>query len=249
MTGVDVVSSVMFDIDELDWAELVPGVQAKRVWADPATKRAALFIRFSAGTNLARHEHDGDELVYVLEGSVADDFGAVTAGNVGYRPHGCAHTVRSPKGATALAVVSGGVKPVGEDVEGGPASLVYDLATTSWVELRPGVRQKPIWADTAAGAKCRPRPVRARDRAVRPPSRGRRAGLRDRGHARGRGRGPAPRRARSPTQRLRPHSANTRRGHGAGLPLGRRRGDLTFDEALLSDQPLSSRSNMTLARS
>jgi len=150
MTGVDVVSSVMFDIDELDWAELVPGVQAKRVWADPATKRAALFIRFSAGTNLARHEHDGDELVYVLEGSVADDFGAVTAGNVGYRPHGCAHTVRSPKGATVFAVVTGGVKPVGEDVEGGSASLVYDLATTSWVEARPGVRQKPIWADTAA---------------------------------------------------------------------------------------------------
>jgi anti-sigma factor ChrR (cupin superfamily) len=154
MTGVDVVSSVMIDIDELDWAELLPGVRAKRVWADPATTRAGLFIRFSEGAALPRHAHDGDELVYVLEGSVADEFGAVTAGNMSYRPPGCAHTVRSPKGATVFAVVTGGVTPVGDDVDGGTASVVYDLATTSWVEVRPGVRQKPVWADQAAGRRA-----------------------------------------------------------------------------------------------
>jgi anti-sigma factor ChrR (cupin superfamily) len=151
MTSVDAVTTAMFDIGELDWADLVPGVQAKRVWADPATSRVALFIRFGAGSTLPRHAHDGDELVYVLEGTVADDFGAVTAGNVGYRPDGCAHTVHSPKGATAFAVVTGGVKPAGEDVPAGPASRVYDLATTAWVEARPGIRQKPFWADKAAG--------------------------------------------------------------------------------------------------
>ena len=113
MTNVDVVSSRMIDIGELDWAELVPGVQAKRVWADPATNRAVMFVRFAAGAQLPRHAHEGDELVYVLEGTVADDYGAVTAGSVGYRPNGCTHTVRSPRGATALAVVTGRRLPGG----------------------------------------------------------------------------------------------------------------------------------------
>ena len=151
MTNVDVVSSRMIDIGELDWAELLPGVQAKRVWADAATNRAVMFVRFAAGAQLPRHAHEGDELVYVLEGTVADDHGAVTAGSVGYRPNGCTHTVRSPRGATALAVVTGGVSPVVDGRDGGPASLVFDLATAGWVETRPGVRQKPFWADEASG--------------------------------------------------------------------------------------------------
>ena len=154
MANVDVVSSRMFDLGELDWAELAPGVQAKRVWADAASKRLAMFIRFSAGANLARHAHHGDELVYVLEGTVADDFGAVTPGNVGYRPDGCTHAVRSPRGATAFAVVTGGVAPVGDGEGGGPASQVFDLAASPWVDVRPGVRQKPFWADEAAGRRA-----------------------------------------------------------------------------------------------
>jgi anti-sigma factor ChrR (cupin superfamily) len=151
MSNVEVVTSQLIDIAELDWAELVPGVQGKRVWSDPATNRTAMFIRFSAGAALGRHTHHGDELVYVLEGVVADEFGAVTAGNVGYRPNGCTHTVRSPKGATAFAVVTGGVKPPADTTESGPSSQVFDLATTPWIEPRPGIRQKPFWRDKEAG--------------------------------------------------------------------------------------------------
>lgn len=149
--AVDVVRSELFDIGNMDWAELLPGVQAKRVWADRATNRVAMFIRFSAGAALPRHAHAGDELVYVLEGSVADDYGAVTAGNVGYRPNGCLHTVHSPKGATAFAVVTGGTEPKADGDQGGPPSQIFDLATTAWVQPLPGLRQKPFWADKAAG--------------------------------------------------------------------------------------------------
>jgi anti-sigma factor ChrR (cupin superfamily) len=91
-----------------------------------------MFIRFGAGASLPRHTHVGDELVYVLEGSVADDYGAVTAGNVGYRPRGCLHTVNSPRGATAFAVITGGTRPAGNGEEGGPPSEVFDLATMVW---------------------------------------------------------------------------------------------------------------------
>ena len=111
MTSVDAVLNQLIDLNEIDWKELVPGVTGKRVWADPATKRTAMFIRFSPGASLPRHAHEGDELVYVLEGCVADEYAAVTAGNVGYRPDGCTHTVRSPTGATAFAVVTGGAVP------------------------------------------------------------------------------------------------------------------------------------------
>ena len=151
MTSVDAVRSQLIDLNELEWRELVPGVVGKRVWADPATKRAAMFIRFSPGASLPRHAHEGDELVYVLEGCVADEYAAITAGCVGYRPDGCTHTVRSPTGATAFAVVTGGVAPRSDDATGGPPSQVFDLPATSWVEARPGVRQKPYWADKAAG--------------------------------------------------------------------------------------------------
>jgi anti-sigma factor ChrR (cupin superfamily) len=150
MASVDVVRSQLIDFGEMEWAELLPGVQAKRVWADPATKRLAMFIRFAAGAALPRHAHAGDELVYVLEGSVADDYGAVTAGNVGYRPDGCLHTVSSPRGATAFAVISGGTNPAEAGDRGGPPSQIFDLATTAWTEPRPGLRQKAFWADTEA---------------------------------------------------------------------------------------------------
>jgi anti-sigma factor ChrR (cupin superfamily) len=140
MTGVDATANQLIDLNELEWTELVPGVTAKRVWADAATKRTALFLRFSPGAALPRHAHEGDELVYVLDGCVADDHAAVTAGNVGYRPNGCTHTVRSPNGATAFAVVTGG-----------PPSVVFDLATTAWRGAGPGLRWKRYWADPAAG--------------------------------------------------------------------------------------------------
>lgn len=149
MASVDVVRSEIIDIGGADWDELMPGISAKRLWSDAATNRICMFTRFSPGAALPRHAHNGDELVFVLEGVVEDEFGAITAGNVGYRPDGCVHNVRSDKGATALAVVTGGVGKPGEGE--GPSSVVFDLATTAWVDALPGVRQKRFWADAAAG--------------------------------------------------------------------------------------------------
>ncbi|MFN0025968.1 MAG: cupin domain-containing protein [Acidimicrobiales bacterium] len=149
MAEVDVVRSQIIDIGGADWDELLPGVSAKRLWSDAATNRICMLTRFSPGATLPRHAHNGDELVFVIEGVVADEFGAVTAGNVGYRPNGCAHTVRSDKGATALAVVTGGVGKAGDG--SGPASLVIDLPATPWVDMMAGIRQKRFWADADAG--------------------------------------------------------------------------------------------------
>src|SRR5262245_48531117 len=141
--------SRIISISDIEWKERQPGVQGKSLWEDPATHRRALMTRLEPGAELARHRHVGDELVFVIEGAIADDFGMVTAGNMGYRPNGCVHTVSSKNGATVLAILTGGVEP---DAERGhaPPSEIFTLSELPWVEARAGVRQKRVWEDTAA---------------------------------------------------------------------------------------------------
>lgn len=147
-------STVIFDLDAAAWAPMLPGVQAKTVWVDEPSNRRALLIRFEPGAALTRHVHDGDEVLYVLEGSVADDHGTVTAGNVGYRPPGCTHTVRSESGALSFAVISGGVAPVADGVSGGPPSQVHTVAEVAEVEALPGVFLRTVWADEPTERKA-----------------------------------------------------------------------------------------------
>ena len=73
----------------------------------------------------------------------------MTAGNVGYRPNGCVHTVSSKNGATLLAILTGGVEPATERGNA-PPSQIFTLSEIPWVDARPGVRQKRIWEDKAS---------------------------------------------------------------------------------------------------
>ena len=63
----------------------------------------ALF-RWQCGAELALHEHIEVEQTFVLEGSLADEEGEVTAGNYVWRPKGNRHTARSPNGALVLSM-------------------------------------------------------------------------------------------------------------------------------------------------
>jgi len=120
----------------------------KSLWEHPESRRRAVMTRIDAGAKLPLHRHDGDELVFVIEGAVSDEFGTITSGNMGYRPNGCVHTVESPNGATLLAILTGGVAPVTQRTSG-PPSLVLTLSDLPWIDARPGVRQKRIWDDAA----------------------------------------------------------------------------------------------------
>ena len=141
--------SQIISISDLAWQERQPGVRAKSLWADPATKRQAVLSRIEAGAKLPLHRHAGDELLFVVEGSLSDDFGTVTAGNMGYRPNGCVHTVSTANGATVLAIITGGVEPLSQR-ESGPASQIFTLCDLPWIDARPGVRQKRVWEDKAS---------------------------------------------------------------------------------------------------
>jgi anti-sigma factor ChrR (cupin superfamily) len=113
-----VPSTLYVTAAERPWQERRPGVAWKILWEEGDGK--ALLVRYAAGATIPRHRHLGDEHIFVLEGSVADDTGTCTAGNYARRPPGCVHTVTSREGALVLAVLSGGTEPVPDDA-GSPA--------------------------------------------------------------------------------------------------------------------------------
>ena len=76
-------------------------------------KRRAVLVRFDAGAKLPLHRHVGDELIFVIEGSNADESGEVMTGDMNFRPNGCVHSVTTRNGATVLALVTGGVEMMG----------------------------------------------------------------------------------------------------------------------------------------
>jgi anti-sigma factor ChrR (cupin superfamily) len=104
-------ASQIFTLSEIPWVNALPGVSQKPIWEDKAAKRRVLLARFEAGASLPKHRHVGDELIFILEGSNADESGEVATGNMNYRPNGCVHTVTTKNGATALAFVWGSVEP------------------------------------------------------------------------------------------------------------------------------------------
>ena len=145
--------SEIISVSNLEWQERQPGVRMKNLWAHPETQRRAVMTRLEPGAQLPRHRHVGDELVFVIEGAISDEFGTVTAGNMGYRPNGCVHTVSTKNGATLVAILTGGVELASERGSALP-SQVFTLSELPWVEARPGVRQKRIWEDKASARRA-----------------------------------------------------------------------------------------------
>jgi anti-sigma factor ChrR (cupin superfamily) len=139
-------SSEIISVSDLAWQERQPGVRMKSIWEHPESKRHAVMTRIEPDAKLPLHRHVGDELIFVIEGALSDEFSTVTAGNMGYRPDGCIHTISTKHGATVLAILTGGVEPVSERGSA-PPSQVFALSELPWVETRPGVRQKRIWED------------------------------------------------------------------------------------------------------
>lgn len=139
--------SRVINASAMAWQEMQPGIRIKTLWTDEQTNRRAIMSRIEPGMQLPRHKHVGDELVFVIEGAISDEFGTVTAGNVGYRPNGCVHAVASTHGATVLAVITGGIEATAE-IGGAPPSQIFTLSELEWVNTLPGVRQKRIWEDS-----------------------------------------------------------------------------------------------------
>jgi len=99
------LASRYVDVDRLPWKPTpCPGIEMKVLLEDKDTGLLTALFRWQPGAELTLHEHVEVEQTFVLEGSLVDDEGEVTAGNYVWRPKGNRHIARSPNGALVLSI-------------------------------------------------------------------------------------------------------------------------------------------------
>ena len=99
------LASRYVDVDRLPWKPTpCPGIEMKVLLEDKDTGLLTALFRWQPGSELSLHEHVEVEQTFVLEGSLIDDEGEVTAGNYVWRPKGNRHIAKSPHGALVLSI-------------------------------------------------------------------------------------------------------------------------------------------------
>ena len=97
------LSSRYIDVPSLPWQPTrFAGVDIKVLMEDPETGLQTVLTRMAPGAVLTDHAHAAIEQSFVLEGSLVDQEGEVTAGNYVWRPAGSRHVAHSPNGALVL---------------------------------------------------------------------------------------------------------------------------------------------------
>jgi len=92
-------------VDDIPWKPTpCDGVEMKILVEDPATGLMTALFKWAPGATLPMHEHTALEQTYVLEGSIRDAEGEVTAGNFVWRPEGNRHAATAPDGALVLGM-------------------------------------------------------------------------------------------------------------------------------------------------
>lgn len=103
--ALDALSSRYVDVEALPWQPSgFPGITMKVLLEDKETGLMTGLFKFEPGARLPYHEHVEIEQSFLLEGTVEDHEGVLTAGNYVWRPGGNRHTAYSPNGAIALSI-------------------------------------------------------------------------------------------------------------------------------------------------
>jgi anti-sigma factor ChrR (cupin superfamily) len=90
-------------VDNLPWSPTpFAGIEVKTLLKDEATGLLTCLFRWAPGAVLPMHEHVELEQTFVVEGSLVDEDGEVTAGNFVWRPAGSTHVATAPNGALVL---------------------------------------------------------------------------------------------------------------------------------------------------
>jgi anti-sigma factor ChrR (cupin superfamily) len=99
------LASRYVDVDSLPWKPTpCAGIEMKILLEDKESGLMTALFRWQAGAELALHEHVEVEQTFVIQGSLVDEEGEVTAGNYVWRPKGNRHIARSPNGALVLSM-------------------------------------------------------------------------------------------------------------------------------------------------
>ena len=103
--GLGSLASRFVDVDELPWKPTpCDGIDMKILMQDPESGMMTALFRWAPGAKLTLHEHVALEQTFVLEGSLVDGEGEVTAGNYVWRPAGSRHDAWAPDGALILSM-------------------------------------------------------------------------------------------------------------------------------------------------
>jgi anti-sigma factor ChrR (cupin superfamily) len=96
--------STFVDVEGMPWTpSKFPGVDVKILYEDPKTGMLTVLSRMAPGSFIPLHIHTDIEQTYVMEGSLEDEQGAVTAGNFVWRPAGNTHMARAPNGCYSIS--------------------------------------------------------------------------------------------------------------------------------------------------
>ena len=95
--------SHIVDVAAMPWKPSpFPGIDMKVLMNDPSSGMSTVLVRMAPGAAVPLHEHAGIEQAFVIEGSIKDHDGEVTAGNYTWRDAGNKHVNVSPNGAIVL---------------------------------------------------------------------------------------------------------------------------------------------------
>ena len=93
------------DVDSLEWQDSgIPGIRRKTLYEDKESGHSTVLFQMSPGAKVPLHEHTDIEQTFMLEGSLEDKQGVITAGNYAMRPPGSIHVAHSPNGALFLSI-------------------------------------------------------------------------------------------------------------------------------------------------
>ncbi len=101
------IHSLYVQADSIAWQPLYPGVEIKTLHQEPNQHLHVMLMRYAPGAVIPAHRQTAVEHIFVLEGSVWEEYGACTAGTYAFRPPGCVHAPGSRGGALALAISYG----------------------------------------------------------------------------------------------------------------------------------------------
>ena len=101
--GLGVLASRYVDVAELPWEPTAfAGIEWKILLKDEESGLLTALFKWEPGSELPLHEHTDIEQTFVIEGSIEDEEGEVTAGNFVWRPTGSRHVAQSRNGAVLL---------------------------------------------------------------------------------------------------------------------------------------------------
>lgn len=99
------LASRFVEVDDIPWKPTpCEGIEMKVLMEDEETGMMTALFKWAPGSKLTFHEHVALEQTFVLEGSLCDDEGELTAGNYVWRPAGSRHDAWAPNGALILSM-------------------------------------------------------------------------------------------------------------------------------------------------